>query len=165
MNDEHDDETETAHGDGATGSPEPADEAFVVTRRLQFAFDPRYERMLAVLGIHSNAAWASVGRELEVRFGPWHVVTPTANVSSASVAGPYTPAKVLGPRLSLKDRGVTFGTNADRGVCVTFVEPVIGLDPWGWWHHPNMTVTLANPDEAVEVFRRLGVRDVPAERR
>jgi hypothetical protein len=144
--------------DDAAPPPEGPGEPVVVERRLDFAFDPRYRRMLSFLGIRPDVAWACVGADLEVRFGRWHVITPVTNVSSASVAGPYVPARVLGPHLSLQDKGVTFGTNNERGVCLTFVEPVVGLDPWGWLRHPNMTVTLANPDEAVEVFRRRGVK-------
>jgi hypothetical protein len=130
------------------------DDSAVIERRLEFAFDPRYERILGVLGIHRQAAWVRVGTDLEVRFGHWHVTTPMSNVSSACVAGPYSAVRVLGPHLSLSDKGVTFGTNASRGVCLTFFEPVIGLDPWGWFRHPNMTVTLADPGGAVEVFHR-----------
>lgn len=153
----HDDAGVTSNGGCEARSPEGADEPLVIERRLEFAFDPRFRRILAALGIRPNVAWVCVGADLEVRFGRWHVVTPMTNISSASVAGPYTAAKVLGPHLSLKDRGVTFGTNADRGVCLTFVDPVVGIDPWGLWHHPNMTITVANPDEVVEVFRRGGV--------
>jgi hypothetical protein len=153
---ERDDKEVTANGDDPAVPSEGA-EPVVVERRLEFAFDGQYRRILSVLGIRPNVAWARVGADLEVRFGRWHAITPVTNVASAAVTGPYVPAKVIGPHLSLQDKGVTFGTNSQRGVCLTFAQPVIGLDPWGWLRHPNMTITLANPDEAVEIFRRLDV--------
>jgi hypothetical protein len=153
---ERDEKEVRADGDDPAVPAEGA-EPVVVERRLEFAFDPRYRRILSGLGIRPNVAWARVGADLEVRFGRWHVITSVRNVSTAAVAGPYVPARVIGPHLSLQDKGVTFGTNSQQGVCLTFAEPVVGLDPWGWLRHPNMTVTLANPDEVVEVFRRRGV--------
>jgi len=87
------------------------------------------------------------------RFGPWVVSTRLANVLSAHVTGPYHPAKVIGgPRLSLADRGLTFATNADQGVCVQFVRPVRGIDPIGRYAHTGLTVTVAEPAALAELL-------------
>jgi hypothetical protein len=86
------------------------------------------------------------GALFTVRFGPWRVRTGTANIASAEVAGPYRAWKALGARLSLADRGLTFGTVTTAGVCITFHEPVPGIEPTGLLRHPNLTVTVARPD-------------------
>jgi hypothetical protein len=84
---------------------------------------------------------------LTVRFGPWTMTTPRSNVAEISESGPYAPWKVIGPpRLSMADRGITFATNAERGVCIRFFEPIAGIEPTGSILHPGMTVTVADPD-------------------
>jgi hypothetical protein len=83
---------------------------------------------------------------LAVRFGPWRCETDLANVAGTEVTGPYRPVRAIGARLSLKDRGLTFGTNAERGVCVRFREPVRGLEPTGRLRHPGLTVTVEDVD-------------------
>ncbi len=49
-------------------------------------------------------------------------------------------------RLAITDRGLTFATNGDRGVLLTFATPVQGLDPVGLLRHPELTVTVADTD-------------------
>ncbi len=79
------------------------------------------------------------------RLGFWRVRTPLANVRSATLSGPFSLMKTAGPaRLSLADRGLTFATNPDQGVCVQFHESVSGVDPLGMIRHPGLTVTVAD---------------------
>jgi hypothetical protein len=91
-------------------------------------------------------AWVEVRQEeLEARFGRWRVRTPVGNVVSAEVTGPYSFLKTAGPpRLGITDRGLTFATNGDRGVCITFAVPVPGIAvrPFGRLRHPELTVTV-----------------------
>jgi len=64
-----------------------------------------------------------------------------------SITGPYTFVKTAGPaHLSLADRGLTFATNGDRGVCLMMGEPIPGIDPFGLLRHPNLTLTVADCD-------------------
>ena len=59
----------------------------------------------------------------------------------------YSFLKTAGPaHLSFGDRGITFATNGDRGVCVAFREPVPGIEPTGRLRHPGATLTLADVD-------------------
>lgn len=88
-----------------------------------------------------------------VTFGPWVLRTPTSNVAHAEVTGPYETWKVAGPRLSLADRGLTFGTSARTGVCVSFHEPVPGIEPLGVIRHPSLTVTVSEPELLVVRLR------------
>ena len=55
--------------------------------------------------------------------------------------------KTAGPaRLSLADRGLTFATNPDAGLCIRFAEPVAAFDPFGRIRHPGITVTVERLD-------------------
>jgi hypothetical protein len=90
---------------------------------------------------------------LVARFGRWRVDTPLGNVASAELTGPYRPwMKVIGPHLSLADRGLTFGTNTDAGVCLRFHRPVAGLDPLGVIRHPGLTLTIEDPAGLAALF-------------
>ena len=91
---------------------------------------------------------------LDARFGPWRVSTPVANVADVEATGPYAFWKTAGPaRLAITDRGLTFATNGDRGVLISFRTPVRGLDPLGVLRHPELTVTVAEVDSLVELLR------------
>lgn len=120
-------------------------------RRFPFAVAPRFGPASRIFWVDPGTALVEVDEHrLTVRFGRWSLSTPLANVAHASVTGPYAWWKVAGPpRLSLADGGITFATNAARGVCVTFHEPVPGLLPTSAVRHPTATVTVAEPEELV----------------
>ncbi len=123
--------------------------------RFSFEFSQPLSWPLAALGVTPWTAHVDVGDdELAVRFGPWSLVTPLPNVEGASITGPYLPFKVLGPHVSLADRGVTFGTSWHRGVCIRFRRPVPGALPVGLLTHPAATVTVADPERLVELLER-----------
>jgi hypothetical protein len=90
---------------------------------------------------------------LHVRFGPWHLDTPLTNIARAGVTGPYSFVRTAGPaHLSFGDLGVTFATNGDRGTCVEFHQPVRALNPIGPPSHPNLTVTVTEPERLAELL-------------
>lgn len=122
----------------------------------QFRFHPLFRLPAAVVGVRpSNAAVVVEDDRLVVRFGRWTVETPLSNVVSARVTGPYAWPKVIGPpHLSLADRGLTFATNPDEGVCICFAEPVRGIDPLGRIRHPGLTVTVDEPAALAELLDR-----------
>jgi hypothetical protein len=100
-----------------------------------------------VLGIRpSNTELRIDGNRLDVDFGPWRVRTEVANVVSTEVTGPYTALRAIGPHLSLKDRGASFGTNIRAGTCLLFARPVRALDPFGVLRHPGLTVTVEDTE-------------------
>jgi hypothetical protein len=123
--------------------------------RFRFAFASVYRWSARAFGIRPATAWVDVGdRTLDARFGPWRVSTPLANVRDVTVTGPYAFWKTAGPaRLAITDRGLTFATNGDRGVLISFRSPVRGLDPLGVLHHPELTVTVADVDQLAELLR------------
>jgi hypothetical protein len=120
--------------------------------RFDFDFDPVFRLAAAPFGITPERSGLTIqGPHLFVDFGPWRVVTELENVDVVTVSGPYALPKVIGPpRLSLRDRGLTFATNARTGLCVRFIEPVRGLDPFGFLRHPGLTMTVENPDEVLD---------------
>ena len=131
----------------------PAPKRTESPERFEFRFD-RLHRLLALpFGVHPGTAHVEVdraARRLVARFGPWRVETDLSNVHAAVVTGGYFVAKTVGPaHLSLRDRGLTFATNDARGVCITFDEPVAGIDVLGIMRHPALTVTVADPERLV----------------
>jgi hypothetical protein len=89
---------------------------------------------------------------LSVRYGPFLTTTPWNNVRDVTVTGPFRWYRAIGPRLSLADRGVTYGTSTEAGVCVSFHEPVQGLFA-GRRVHPGLTVTVADPEGLAAAIR------------
>ncbi|GAB3144046.1 hypothetical protein GCM10027258_31940 [Amycolatopsis stemonae] len=127
-------------------------ERVAVHYRLHAEFAVKSARLRRVLGPRSGLDLDAGG--LRVRLGPWVVTTPLSNIAGAEVSGPFSPLRGLGVRLSLADRGLTFGTTTDRGVCLRFHEPVRGLDPWGLVRHPGLTVTVSEPELVAEAIDR-----------
>jgi hypothetical protein len=114
----------------------------------EFRFDPLYRMAGVAFGVTPRTSRVELrDGELYARFGPWKVRTPLSNVSGCTVTGGYGRIFTIGPaHLSFTDRGLTFATNPDRGLCIQFREPVAGIDPTGRIRHPGLTVTVADVD-------------------
>jgi hypothetical protein len=113
--------------------------------RFAFEFSP-LSAPLRLFGIAPRTSWVEVDDGyLDVECGPWWVRTPVTNILDAQVTGPYNPLTTLGIRVSATDRGLTFGTTADSGVCLTFDRPIGGVLPIPFLSHPGLTVTVRNP--------------------
>ncbi len=125
------------------------------TRRFAFSFADAYRRPARLFGITPETAWVDVGDELlRAHFGRWRVTTPLANISAVETTGPYAFLKTAGPaRLAVTDRGLTFATNGERGVLISFHSPVRGLDPMGVLRHPELTVTVEDIDGLAGLLR------------
>jgi hypothetical protein len=138
--------------------PEPAAAAAQAARagagQFEMAFDPRFRLPLAALGVTPATAHATVTpSRLVACFGPWTCRTTPANVRAVRLTGPYHWYRAIGPRLSLADHGLTFGTTTARGVCLLLREPVPGIDPLGVIRHPGLTLTVADPDRFAATVR------------
>jgi hypothetical protein len=80
-------------------------------------------------------------------YGFLRVETPLDNIGDAHITTGYRWWTAAGARLSFVDDGLTFGTNAQRGVCVHFRTKVPSrLRPSG---HSALTVTVADPEGLV----------------
>ncbi len=123
-------------------------------QRFEFRFQKLYVPMLAGLGVTGGTAHVVVTDDRFVaRFGPWLVSTALSNIIDVRPSGPYNAVKAIGARLSMTDRGLTFGSTTEGGVCLTFDKPVTGLDPLGVMRHPGLTVTVDDPDGLVAAVR------------
>ena len=77
-------------------------------------------------------------------FGLLKLETELTNVDGAHITSGYRWWTAVGARMSFTDDGLTFGTNADRGVCVHFRKKVpTSLRRSG---HSALTVTVADPE-------------------
>jgi hypothetical protein len=137
--------------DKPTGPP-PTPKA--ASRRFHFAFDPWFRVPARLVGVSRATAWVDVDPDaVAIRFGPWRTAIDRSDILSAERTGPYRPWKVIGPpHLSFRDRGITFGTNRDAGVCLKLREPVPGIEPMGFLRHPGVTLTVEEPDALVELL-------------
>ena len=116
---------------------------------FRYAVDPRLVVFWGPFALRPHADGVRLtddGRFLAT-FGWVRVETPVANVAGAHVTDGYRWWTAAGARLSFADDGLTFGTNAKRGVCVHFREKVPSrLRRAG---HSALTVTVADPEALV----------------
>ena len=121
-----------------------------VVQRFVFAFDRRFRLPLAAIGVCPSTCEVVVTDQLfDARFGLLRLQTPRSNVRDVCITGPFAAVKAIGPRGSMIDHGATFGTNAERGVCVSFHEPVGALLGRNRFRHPGLTVTVEDPEGLV----------------
>jgi hypothetical protein len=129
---------------GNPAAPAPA--AGPEAGQFEMAFAPRFRLTLAALGVTPATAHVTLTQDrLVACFGPWVCRTAPSNVRAVSLTGPYHWYRAIGPRLSLADHGLTFGTTTTRGVCLQLRDPVPGIDPTGLIRHPGLTLTVADP--------------------
>lgn len=128
----------------------------LTTRSFPFRFSPAHRVLALPWGVRPTTAMVAVDAQvLRVRFGPWRLHTPLANVAGVQVTGPYSTLKTAGPaHLSFGDRGITMATNAECGVCICFRDPVPGLEPTGLLRHPGLTVTVEDPEGLAALLER-----------
>jgi hypothetical protein len=121
-----------------------------------FRFTPAYRRAGALFGVTPGRTWMKVGDgRLDVRFGRWRVSTPLENIAGVEVTGPYAFLKTAGPaHLAITDRGLTFATNGERGVCLRLHAPITGIEPFGVIRHPTLTLTPADVDGFIRALGR-----------
>ena len=141
----------------ATGHGQPS-----AVAEYDFRFDLAYRIAALPFGVHPGSAAVSVDERTEpavlrAQFGPWRVTTPVGNVVATRITGPYAALKTVGPaHVSLADGGLTFATNGRRGLCISFREPVRGLEPFGVVRHHSLTVTVDDAEGLQRALARAG---------
>ena len=125
----------------------------MTSQRFAFDFDPRFRRLLAVIGVRPDTAWVMLDdTHLRARFGRFRVRTPVTNLADVIITRDYRWYTAIGPRGSLADRGATFGTTTTAGVCVCFHEPVTAL-AGRLVRHPGLTMTVEDPEALAAAIR------------
>jgi hypothetical protein len=118
------------------------------SQEFPFEFASAYRWAALPFGVTSRTSGVTVAAdEVRVRFGPWRLRTPLANIVSAELVGGFAFVKTAGPpHLSFSDRGISFTTNGERAVCLQFRTPVPGIEPTGRLTHPGATLSVADPE-------------------
>lgn len=82
--------------------------------------------MLRVFGVRGpEDAWVELRDDaLEARFGRMHVTTPTGNIASWRIEGPWRWITAIGVRRSVRHGDFSFGGTHRGGVRLDFIEPV-----------------------------------------
>jgi hypothetical protein len=115
-------------------------------QRFDFRFAPAYRLAARPFGITPERAWVQIDdAHLLANYGPWRLRTTLANISRVAITGPYRYYRTAGPaRLGITDGGLTFASNGERGVRLSFTQRVPAIDPLRLIGHPELTVTVAD---------------------
>jgi hypothetical protein len=124
------------------------------TLHFSYRYDPRLTPMWLPFRAFPGTQGVTVTKDghLVARYGPFRVDAPLSIVQDAHVTGPYRWWTAVGVRLSMVDDGLTFGTNADAGVCIHFkpsIHRVVGLRD-----HSALTVTVADTRGLVAAIKQ-----------
>lgn len=97
----------------------------MVTRRFPIHLGRRWQFVLLLLGVRPSNAYVDLGDdELDAHFGFFRFRTPTSNLASWRIEGPWRWITAIGVRLSVRHHDLTFGGTDRGGVGVDFKEPV-----------------------------------------
>jgi hypothetical protein len=97
----------------------------MTTRRFPIFVGRRSRFLLLLFGVRAGNAYVDLGdEELDAHFGFFRVTTPTANLASWRIEGPWLWITAIGVRMSIRHRDLTFGGTNRGGVRVDFKEPV-----------------------------------------
>jgi hypothetical protein len=121
-------------------------------RHFEYDVDRRFLPILLPLGFRSSKNGVTVTEEgdVDVTFGVLSLRTRKDNIEGAHITRGYRWWTAIGPRLSMVDDGLTFGTNSRAGVCMHFRERVpSALRRKG---HSALTVTVGDLDGLVEAL-------------
>lgn len=125
-------------------------------RRFPIRIGRRSRVVLWFFGVRAGNSFVDLDGELHASFGRYHVRTPTDNLASWRIEGPWLWITAIGMRLSLRHHDLTFAGTNRGGVRVDFKVPV----RWGPVRLPALYVTV----EDLEGFgAALAERGVPGE--
>lgn len=120
----------------------------------RYSFDKRlilFWGVFAVQPARDGVTISDDGR-LRATFGLLKLETPLENVDGAHITRHYRWWTAAGARASMKDDGLTFGTNAKAGVCIHFREKVPSL--LRRKGHSALTVTVEDLEGLTEALAR-----------
>lgn len=110
-------------------------------RFFPYDCDLRFAPLWGAAGVRPGKDGVTISdTTFRATYGLLKLETPLDNVVGGHLGEDYRWWTAVGPRLSLADDGLTFGTNTRRGVCVHFrdrVRKVIGPRD-----HSALTVTV-----------------------
>jgi hypothetical protein len=112
----------------------------------RYSFDSRLVVFWGVFGVRRATDGVTLmdDGQLRATFGLLTLETALQNVTGAHITRNYRWWTAAGARRSMKDDGLTFGTNADAGVCIHFRDKVPSR--LGRKGHSALTVTVEDLD-------------------
>jgi hypothetical protein len=115
-------------------------------QRFEFRFTRSYRLAAWPFGITPQNAWVQIDdQHLLANYGPWRLSTTLANISRVAITGPYWFYRTAGSaRLGVTDGGLTFASNGEQGVLLSFRKRVPAIDPFKLIRHAELTVTVAD---------------------
>jgi hypothetical protein len=118
----------------------------------RYSFDPRLIPFWGVFGARPGKDGVTLTDDglLRATFGLLKLETPLENVDGAHITRGYRWWTAPGARGSMKDDGLTFGTNADAGVCIHFHKKV--PSPLRRKGHSALTVTVEDLEGLTEAL-------------
>ena len=120
----------------------------------RYAFDKRLVALWGVFGVRPAKDGVTITNDgrLRATFGLLRLETPLDNVAGAHITRNYRWWTAAGARRSLKDDGLTFGTNANAGVCIHFRDKV--PSPLRRSGHSALTVTVEDLQGLTDALAR-----------
>ena len=93
--------------------------------RFTYRLGPR-SHVLRLFGVRgAEDAWVDLGEDtLTARFGWFSATSPTANIASWRIEGPWKWITAIGVRRSFRHADITFGGSPAGGVRLDFREPI-----------------------------------------
>ena len=121
---------------------------------FRYRIDYRFIPFWAPFGVRpsKDGVFLTDDQRFLATFGLLKVETGLDNVDAAHVTRDYRWWTAVGARASFVDDGLTFGTNADAGVCVHFRSKV--SSPLSKKGHSALTVTVSDLDGLVRAISR-----------
>jgi hypothetical protein len=125
-----------------------------MTTLYRYSFDKRLVIFWGVFGVRPAKDGVTVTDDGRVRatFGLLKVETSLENVDDTHITRNYRWWTAAGVRGSMKDDGLTFGTNANAGVCIHFRAKV--PSPLRRQGHSALTVTVEDLEGLTEALTR-----------
>ena len=120
-----------------------------MSQLFTYAVDKRFALMWAPFGVRPRRDGVSFTDDgvFVATFGFLRLETRLSNVDGAHITRGYRWWTAIGARRSFVDDGLTFGTNANAGVCVHFRDKVPSILNRGG--HSALTVTVSDLDGLV----------------
>jgi hypothetical protein len=120
-------------------------ERLVTRQGFPIRIGRRSSVVLLLFGVRPANAYVDIGDdELDAHFGFFRFRTPTSNLASWRIEGPWRWITAIGVRFSIRHHDLTFGGTNRGGVRVDFREPV----SWLGVRVPALYVTV----EAIDGF-------------
>ena len=109
--------------------------------------------VLMLFGVRRDNAWVELDGDLDVRFGWYRFRTPTSNLATWRIEGPWRWITAIGVRKSIRHDDVTFGGSPHGGVRIDFREAV----PWGPFRVPAVYLTADDLEALAAELARRGI--------